>query len=232
MSNPGGLDARCALQARRYELGTPETPAALRRCFDRGQPRAVTARGDLAILDGPLTAFFCSIRCPGAIILRIYDLAREFRRTNITLIGGFHSPMEKEFLDLLLRGTARVVVCPARSIEHMLVPREWRPAVAEGRLLILSPFGRSHRRPTAALAAQRNDVVAALATDAFIPYAAPGGRTEALARQFAGSGKCLRTLDSLINANLLALGARVTEPTRRAPASQSGQGSPPARSHR
>ena len=196
----------------------------LRRCFDRGQPRAVMARGDLGVLDGPLTALFCSIRCPGDIILRIYDLARELRRTNMTLIGGFHSPMEKEFLDLLLRGTARVVVCPARSIENMRVPREWHRAVAEGRLLILSPFGCSHRRPTAALAAQRNEVVAAIATDAFIPYAAPGGRTEALAHKLAASGKCLRTLDSLINANLLALGARVTKPAQRAPASKSGQG--------
>ena len=107
----------------------------------------------------------------------------------MTLIGGFQSPMEKEFLDLLLRGSARVVVCPARSIENMRVPREWHTPVSEGRLLILSPFGRSHQRPTAALAAQRNDFVAALATELFIPYAAPRGKTESLARQHAAAGK-------------------------------------------
>ena len=129
----------------------------------------------------------------------------------MALIGGFQSPMEKEFLDLLLRGSARVVVCPARSIENMRVPREWRTPIAEGRLLILSPFERSQHRPTAALAAQRNDFVAALATEIFVPYAAPGGKTESLARQQAAAGKAILTLDSPANANLLAIGARAVE---------------------
>ncbi len=129
----------------------------------------------------------------------------------MTLIGGFQSPMEKEFLDLLLRGSARVVVCPARSIENMRIPREWRTPISEGRLLILSPFGRSKHRPTAALAAQRNDLVAAFATELFIPYAAPGGKTESLARKHATAGKVILTLDSPTNANLLALGALVVK---------------------
>ena len=211
MSNASGVDARRALQTRRYEPGAPETPAVLRRFFDCAPPGAVTARGDICILDGTLTAFFCSIRCPGDLILRIYDLARELRSTSMTLIGGFQSPMEKEFLDLLLRGSARVVVCPARSIENMRIPRPWRPAIAEGRLLILSSFARSHHRATIALAAQRNDIVAALAAGAFIPYAAPGGRTEALACELAAAGKSILTFDSPSSANLRILGARAVK---------------------
>ena len=127
----------------------------------------------------------------------------------MTIIAGFQSPMEKEFLDVLLRGSTRVVVCPARSIENMRVPREWRPSISEGRLLILSPFGSSHPRPTVALAAQRNDLVAALATEILIPYAAPGGKTESLARQHAAAEKVILTVDNTENANLLALGARI-----------------------
>ena len=132
----------------------------------------------------------------------------------MTMVGGFQTPMEKEFLDLLLRGSARVVVCPARSIENMRIPREWRTPISEGRLLILSPFARSHHRPTTKLAAQRNDLVAALATELFIPYAAPGGKTEFLARQHGAVGKTLLTLDSSANANLIAIGARVAERTQ------------------
>ena len=211
MSDLGGRDARSALRVRHYHLETAGTPALLRRCFDREEPRSVTARGDVGLVNKSLTAFFCSIRCPGDIILRIYDLARVLRGTDMTLIGGFQSPMEKEFLDLLLRGSARVVVCPARSIENMRVPREWRTPISEGRLLILSPFERSQHRPTAVLAAQRNDLVAALATEIFIPYAAPGGKTESLARQQAAAGKALLTLDSPANANLIAIGARAVE---------------------
>ena len=195
--------------ARRYERGAPDTPKALQRCFAGGRVRAVTVRGDVRILDGALTAFFCSVRCPGEIILRVYDLARELRTTDRTLIGGFQSPVEKEFLDLLLRGSARAVVCPARGIDTMRVPPAWRPALCERRLLILSPFTRAHPRPTAALAAQRNDLVAALATGFLIPYAAPAGKTEALARTAAAAGKPVVTVDTPLNATLLTLGARI-----------------------
>ena len=214
-NRPRAGGARSVLEPKCYEPGAPETPAVLRRYFDSVDPRVVTTRGNIGILDETLTGFFCSIRCPGDIILRIYDLARALRGTNMTLIGGFQSPMEKEFLDLLLRGSARVVVCPARSIENMRIRREWRPPISEGRLLILSPVGRSQHRPTAALAAQRNDLVAALATELFIPYAAPGGKTESLARKHAAAGKVILTLDSPANANLLALGARAVKAQHR-----------------
>ena len=188
-----------------------KAPPALRRFYDGEQQCVVVVLGELGILRESLTGFFCSIRCPGDIILSIYDLARALRGTNMTLIGGFQSPMEKEFLDLLLRGSAQVVICPARSIEKMRIRREWRSPMSEGRLLILSPFGRSQHRPTAALAAQRNDFVAALATDILIPYAAPGGKTESLARKHATTGKVILTLDSAANANLIALGARAVK---------------------
>ncbi|MDE0027175.1 MAG: hypothetical protein OXP69_22410 [Spirochaetaceae bacterium] len=211
MSDPGERDARSALRARHYDLNSAETPSLLRRCFAREEPRSVTARGDIGIIDEPLIGFFCSIRCPGDIILRTYDLARTLRGTDLTLIGGFQSPMEKEFLDLLLRGSARVVVCPARSIENMRIRREWRTPISDGRLLILSSFGRSQYRATAALAAQRNALVAALATEVVIPYAAPGGKTESLARRHAGAGKSILTLDSPANANLIAIGASTIE---------------------
>ena len=194
--------------ARRYEPGAPDTPKALRRCFESEWVRAVTVRGDVRILEGTLTGFFCSVRCPGEIILRVYDLARELRNTERTLIGGFQSPIEKEFLDLLLRGSARAVVCPARGIENMRIPPAWRPPICEGRLLILSPFNRTHPRPTAALAAQRNALLAALAAGFLIPYAAPAGKTEALARTAAAAGKPLTTLATPATTNLLTLGAR------------------------
>ena len=110
----------------------------------------------------------------------------------IPVIGGFQTPMEKECLRLLIRGSQPVVVCPARSIDNMRVPRDWRTSLDEDRLLILSPFPPNRRRPTAELAAQRNDLVADLAAQVFIAHAAPGGKTEAFARKLAESGKPLR----------------------------------------
>ena len=169
------------------------------------------AIGNSEVLNLEYTALFCSIRCPGDLILKAYDLARAMREAGTPVIGGFQTPMEKECLRLLLRGNQPVVVCPARGIDNMRVPRDWRPAIAERRLLVLSPFPPSQRRPTVKLAAQRNDMVVALASRVFVAYAALGGKTEELARKVADSGKPLLTLDSPANANLLELGARVVE---------------------
>ena len=168
----------------------------------------VKSKGNLSLLDEPLTALFCSNRCPGDLILKTYDLARALRDAGVPVIGGFQTPMERECLRLLLRGSQPVVVCPARGIDNMRIPREWRPALDEDRLLVLSPFPATVRRPTAELAAQRNNLVADLAQRVFIAHAAPGSKTEAFARKLAESGKPLLTLDSPANANLVEMGAQ------------------------
>ena len=170
--------------------------------------------GNLRLLDNRLTAFFCSNRCPGDRILKTYDLARDMREASVTVIGGFQTPMERECLRLLLRGTQPVVICPARGIENMRMPRDWRPAIDGGRLLVLSPFPATMRRTTAGLAAQRNDLVASLASQVFVAHAGPGSKTEVFARNLAGAGTTLLTLDGPANANLNAMGAKAFNPGR------------------
>ena len=172
-------------------------------------PSEMAHRGNLRLLDVPLTALFCSNRCPGDLILKTYDLARTMRDAGVPVIGGFQTPMERECLRLLLRGSQPVVVCPARGIDNMRIPRDWRPALDDGRLLVLSPFPAKVRRPRADLAAQRNDLVADLAQRVFITHAAPGSKTEAFARKLVESGKPLLTLDSPANACLVEMGARL-----------------------
>ena len=174
----------------------------------------IKSKGSARLLDEPLTAVFCSQRCPGDLILKTYDIARAMRDAGVPVIGGFQTSMEKECLRLLLRGSQPVVVCPARGIDNMRVPRDWRPALDDGRLLVLSPFPVTVRRPTAGVAARRNDLVAGLAAQVFIAHAAPGGKTEAFARKLAASGKPLLTLDSPANRNLLAMGAKVFDPAQ------------------
>ena len=166
-------------------------------------------KGNLSLLDEPLTALFCSNRCPGDLILKTYDLARAMRDAGVPVIGGFQTPMERECLRLLLRGEQPIVVCPARGIDNMRIPRDWRPALDDGRLLVLSPFPATIRRPTAELASQRNDLVVDLAQRVFIAHAAPGSKTEAFAFKLANAGKPLLTLDSPANEKLVEIGALV-----------------------
>ena len=184
----------------------------------------VNSKGNLSLLDEPLTALFCSNRCPGDLILKTYDLARAMRDAGVPVIGGFQTPVERECLRLLLRGKQPVVVCPARSIDNMRIPREWRPALDDGRLLVLSPFPATARRPTAELAAQRNNLVADLAQRVFIAYAAPGSKTEAFARKLAASDKPLLTLDNQANLNLTEMGALVVSHEEFAASGQTTRG--------
>ena len=164
--------------------------------------------GKIDILNRKLLGFFCSIKCPGDIILKTYDLARSIRNAGITLISGFHSPIEKDVFNLLLSGSQPLVACPARSIENMRIPNAWKEAIDTGRLLVLSPFKKKHKRVTASLSEQRNQIVALLASDAFLPYAAPGSRSENLCQDIIRAGKWIFTFGNAANQSLLNKGAK------------------------
>ena len=144
-------------------------------------PQRLVALGNLNVLALPKTALFCSARCPGHIILTAYDQAARWRDAGRCVISGFHSPVEKECLRILLRGSQPIIICPARSLPER-VPAEWQKPLANGRLLILSCFNESERRVTADLAARRNEFVAALADEVWFAHITPGGQMERLAR--------------------------------------------------
>jgi hypothetical protein len=97
--------------------------------------------------------------------------------------------MEQECLNLLLRGTQPIVVCPARSLERPRLPRAWRPPIEQGRLLVLSPFPPDANRTTQKLTEARNLLVSELATALFIAHAAPGSHTETIRHTLEESGK-------------------------------------------
>lgn len=195
------------MEITRYEPGAPDTPRVLRRCAEAKSILGVALKGDLGILNKMLIGFFCSVRCPGDVILKTYDLARGLREMDATIVGGFQSPMEKECLDLLLRGSVSVVICPARGLGGMRIPKDWKGPLAEGRMLILSFFDDQIRRPTSGLAVKRNDCIAALADRILIAHAEKGGKTEELCKDILAKGKPVFTLDSPDNAHLVEQGA-------------------------
>ncbi len=189
----------------------PDFPHHLHRYLRDRAPVSISVLGDLAILRRCTLAWFCSIKCPGDLVLKTYDLAQALREAQVPVIGGFHSPMEKECLKLLLRGQQPVIICPARSIWSRL-PGEWKLPLDRGRLLIVSPFEEKYRHPTAELAQERNEFVAALADSIFVAHAFPGSRTERFCQKVIAWNKPLFTLESPSNANLLASGAKAITP--------------------
>ncbi len=97
-------------------------PPALQSCLAGQAPARIAALGNLEIPGERRLALFCSVKCPGDLILKTYDATRELRDAGVTVIGGFHSPMEKECLALLLRGRQPIIFCPARGLEEMTNP--------------------------------------------------------------------------------------------------------------
>ncbi len=184
-----------------------EYPAVLRRCESNARPPVITVQGNLDLLEGKIIGFCCSVRCPGDALLKIYDLARALRNHNITLIGGFQSAMEKEFLDLVLRGSARIIICPARGLGTMRIPANWRKPLSDGRLLLLSFFDGSISRATSGSAILRNAYVAALSHCLLIAHAENGGKNEKLCMDILAQDKPVFTLASPDNERLIELGA-------------------------
>jgi predicted Rossmann fold nucleotide-binding protein DprA/Smf involved in DNA uptake len=195
-----------SLNATRIESTSTDFPAALRDGVLIGPVPRLWAVGHVGILKTRLLGFFCTTRCPGNVILRTYDLAQALRAAEVPVIGGFHTPMEKECLDLLLRGPQPLVVCPARSIERMRFPVTWRQPLAENRLLVLSAFEAHHRRPTAELAAHRNRFVATLADALFVAHAPAGSKTARFCAEVMAQGKPMYTLNLPENAGLIQEG--------------------------
>lgn len=164
--------------------------------------------GNLDLLQQRAIALFCSVQCPGDLILKTYDLAQALRDAQVPVISGFHSPMEKECLRLLLRGTQPIIYCPARSLHTMRLAKDQKAAIAANQLLLLSPFTASQKRATTVLADKRNQLVVAIAQAVFIAYAAPSGKTEAFAQHLVQQDKPLFTFDSPDTENLLNLSAK------------------------
>ena len=101
-------------------------------------PQIIWTRGNINLLPNAINstegedlwAIYCSNKCPGEIILKTHDLAQKFKNRGIPTIGGFHSPIEKEFLRVLLRGSQPIIISPARSIENMRIKQEWQKPLA------------------------------------------------------------------------------------------------------
>ena len=186
----------------------PGYSSALEDHLGGAAPERISFLGNPEIFRNKSMAFFSSVKCPGSVILQTYDFVQELRQSGVIVIGGFHSPMERECLGMLLRGTQPVIICPARSIKNMRIASEHKQALEEGRLLFMSPFEQNQRRISAKTSQFRNLFVAALSEQVFVAYAEPGGKTENLCSEILSWKKPIYTFNSDYNKNLIEMGAQ------------------------
>jgi predicted Rossmann fold nucleotide-binding protein DprA/Smf involved in DNA uptake len=170
------------------DRNSPSYPNVLDKYLGKDASARLWAIGRIDLISIPKTAFFCSKICPGNAILKAMDQAHKWRDQGRCIISGFHSPIEKECLQILLRGIQPIIICPARSLDKMRIPMEWRDGIGAGRILLLSSLESSQRRITAALSEHRNKLVAALADEVYFAHITPNGKTARLAEQISGWG--------------------------------------------
>jgi len=186
-------------------------PAVLQERLGVAAPAQLYAMGNVAVLQQRLLGLICSIKCPGSIILKTFDTIRALRDAGVTMVGGFLSPMERDCLDILLRGKQPVILCPARRLTGLRLGNDARKAINENRLLVLSPFADDIRHTTAAQAVKRNNLVAALADALLVPYAAPDGKTWTTVDAALKRKQPVYTFNVEDNKSLIAAGAQPIE---------------------
>jgi predicted Rossmann fold nucleotide-binding protein DprA/Smf involved in DNA uptake len=137
--------------------------------------------GNPEILNKRKIGLFCSTRCPEDAIVKAHIAARKLCEEEATVVSGFHSPVEKECLGILLEGKQPIIICLARALVKIRLPTEWQSAIDGDRLLLLSRFEKS-RRADKEKARRRNELVAALSDEALIIHAEPEGSIERISR--------------------------------------------------
>jgi predicted Rossmann fold nucleotide-binding protein DprA/Smf involved in DNA uptake len=170
-------------------------PTALKTCTAFRTAPTLNVIGNPGLLSQNAIALFCSIKCPGDLILKTYDLAQALRDEKILVISGFHTPIEQDCLKILLRGTQPIIHCPARSLHKIRLSPDQKQAIGENRLVLISPFSASYPRVTAELAGKRNEMVGAIAHTIFITYAAPNSKTLAFAQSLIEARKLVVTFN-------------------------------------
>jgi hypothetical protein len=122
------------------------------------------------------------------------DQAAEWRDTGRCVISGFHSALEKQCLEILLRGKQPVAMALARGIRVLRLPPLHRKAFDSGRLALISPFSATERHTTVELARRRNRFAAALVDEVVFAHVAPGGDLSTLWQEIVAWGGCCRQL--------------------------------------
>ena len=134
-------------------------------------------KGNIELLKLHKTAFLCSRKVPASVVLKCYDWAIEQREKGNCIISGFHSKLEKDVLHYLLKGKQPIIVALARGLKEK-VETEFQQPIAQGRLLIITPFAVSVKRVTEQTAQTRNKMMIELAENITVGYASEEGKLE------------------------------------------------------
>jgi len=194
--------------------GMPHYPGRLvERLGDRA-PMGLSMAGSSELVGSldsghlPSVALAVSVNSPASVVEITLALVRELTKAGAVFVGGFHSPVERRCLDSIMVAGGRSVVCIARTLTVLRIPRIWQLPLKEDKLVLISVCAPAQKRPTRESVRLRNQCVLAFTDSLLIPHATPGGKAENLCREAIEARKPVWIVDCPTSRNLLALGAR------------------------
>lgn len=136
--------------------------------------------GNTSLLDPKKIGYFASSKIATLSVLPTLDWATEIaKREDVAIVSGFHSKMEREVLDFLLRGKCGIICVLARSI-YKKIPDKFLEAYNSGRILFIAPFKTSATRTSRLLCQQRNEYVASISDELVFSSLTPNSSLYAL----------------------------------------------------
>ena len=150
--------------------------------------------GNIELLNCSLLAIFSSAKCPASLILKAHNFAKGIRDGEIGVISGFHSPAEREVLEVLLNGKCPIVVVLGRSLKNARLPVRWKTEIEKGRLLVISPSKDYQKYVTKEISLKCNDLAARIAKRVLIVHASEEGSLEGQVKRWKSDGVLLEYL--------------------------------------
>jgi predicted Rossmann fold nucleotide-binding protein DprA/Smf involved in DNA uptake len=121
--------------------------------------------GNTELLKMRKVGFLASRKISSISILPTLDWATEVsKREDIAIVSGFHSKMERNVLEILLKGQCGIIIVLARSMYRKL-PKQYEGAMSQNRLLIISNEKESVTRISETTAHRRNEFVKSLSDE-------------------------------------------------------------------
>lgn len=138
--------------------------------------------GNASLFDLKKIGYFASTKIASLSVLPTLDWAATVaKRDDVAIVSGFHSKMEREVLDFLLRGKCGIICVLARSI-YKKIPDKFSEAYNSGRVLFIAPFKTSAIRTSRYLCQQRNEYVASISDELIFSSLTPNSSLYSLSQ--------------------------------------------------
>ncbi len=192
-----------------FDIVEISSPLGLAAVFNGKSPK-LWCSGEEAILNRKLLGVLASRETDSDLARKSRELFQQLASLKeVAFIGGWHSPLEKQALDVLSAGSAQIVLCVAKSLQRFVSPAAIENRVKEGRALLLTHCSPKAKRTSREASLRRNQLVLGLSRALLVLSAPENSTSFELANAALHCGKPVLMLAHRLNDKLLQCGARV-----------------------